>query len=96
MIAANTVIVQTVATRIVEVPSLDCTVYIGLGAGETIYIGNSDVTTSTGFVLTGTSTFTLDGVGPNDVIYGIASANTTVNVLVRGGGNTEPEFGVAP
>ena len=96
MLSANTVVVETVPTRIVAAPAKDATVFVYVGTGETIYVGSESVDTTLGFPLVGPVTLTLDWFQPNDVLYGIAASNTTINVLVRTNGSTEPGFGVAP
>lgn len=64
--------VGDVKTVVVQVPS---------GAANSIYVGGSGVTTSTGMEIVAGSSLSID-LGPGDDLYAVAAANTTVQLLL--------------
>lgn len=76
------VTVDTTATLIVPADDINRVVYLHNSGGQTVYIGNGDVTTATGFHL---------GNGENqeivlparETLYGVVSANTNEVIVLK-------------
>jgi hypothetical protein len=70
------VTVTTTATLLVTSNRADQMVYLHSGSG-TIYLGNSDVTTSTGYRMDNGDKLSMQ-LGDNEALYAIASSGTPV------------------
>jgi len=72
--------VTTTATLLVTANRADQTVYLHSSSGI-IYIGNSDVTTSTGYRMDNGDKLTLQ-LSDNESLYGITSAGTATMMVM--------------
>ena len=70
------VTVTTAATLLVTSNRADQMVYLHSGSG-TVYLGNSDVTISTGYRMDNGDKFSMQ-LGDNEALYAIASSGTPI------------------
>jgi hypothetical protein len=76
--------VGTVATQIFNIPSGSFSCCLHTGTVNTVYLGLSTAVTSSNGYAVPTNPADFDGFGPSRgaMIYGIATAATTLNVLM--------------
>lgn len=88
-LSSNPVTVGTTATALGTVPGDGAPVVLSNGTGGTVYVGNSNVTTTTGYALAASTSvlvaygeFAPDFGGVSASLYGVtASGTSTVTVL---------------
>lgn len=87
--SSATASITTTATSITTIPATGSPVLITNGSGATVFLGNSNVTTTTGYSLAASTSvlvtygmFSPDGGGVSCALYGIvASTGSTVTYL---------------
>lgn len=79
---SSAVTVGTTATLIVAADDINRVVYLHNSGGQTVYIGNGDVTTTTGFHLGNNENQEI--VLPlRQTLYGVVSANTNEIIVLK-------------
>lgn len=79
---SSAITVGTTATLIVAAENINRTIYIHNSGGQTIYIGNSDVTTTTGFhVGNGESQEIVLPI--RQTLYAVVSSNTNEVIVLK-------------
>lgn len=82
-LTSGQVVVSTTATALNAAGSGQ-KLHLSNPAGQTVFLGNSAVTTTTGYALAASTTRDIE-IGPGEVLYGIVAATTaTVSVLRTG------------
>lgn len=80
-VSSAQVVVGTTATALNASSNQGQRIYLSNPAGQTVFLGDSTVTTTTGYGLLASTTIKID-VDPYEVVYGIVAGTTaTVGVL---------------
>jgi hypothetical protein len=79
---SSAVTVETTATLLVAADDINRVVYLHNSGGQAVYIGNGDVTTSTGFHL-GNGESQEIVLPSRQTLYGVVSANTNDVVVLQ-------------
>lgn len=79
---SSAVTVGTTATLVVAADDINRVVYIHNSGGQTVYIGNGDVTTTTGFHI-GNGESQEIVLPSRQTIYGVVGANTNEIIVLK-------------